>query len=196
MYITEPTIIALQGATRFYAAFFQTMSAMTTVGFNTIDFGAFIVPVAVITILLMYIGASPSGTSGGLKITTFVATIAYLRSKLKNRVQVMFLNRNIPEHRVDVAVSTFIFYFMITFAGILLLTFTEQLPLEQLSFEVLSALGTVGLSMGITSDLTTLGKIVIIFLMFIGRLGVLTFGLAISKTYINKGEVIEDDLAV
>ena len=196
LYFAEPEIISLDGAPRFYAAFFQSMSAMTTVGFNTIDFGGFILPTAMVTILLMYIGASPSGTSGGLKITTFVATVAYLRSKLKNSVEVMFFNRHIPDERVSVAVSTFIFYFMLSFAGIFLLTFSETISLEKISFEVLSALGTVGLSMGITGSLTMFGKIVIICLMFIGRLGVLTFGLAISKTYIDNGHVIEEDIAV
>ncbi|WP_231959463.1 TrkH family potassium uptake protein [Nonlabens sp. Hel1_33_55] len=196
LYFAEPEIISLDGAPRFYAAFFQSMSAMTTVGFNTIDFGGFILPTAMVTILLMYIGASPSGTSGGLKITTFVATVAYLRSKLKNSVEVMFFNRQIPDERVSVAVSTFIFYFMLSFAGIFLLTFSETISLEMISFEVLSALGTVGLSMGITGSLTMFGKIVIICLMFIGRLGVLTFGLAISKTYIDNGHVIEEDIAV
>lgn len=196
MYYVEPAIAALDGATRFYASFFQTMTAMTTVGFNTMDFGVFILPITMVTFLLMYIGASPSGTSGGLKITTFVATIAYLRSRLKNCVDVMFLNRHIPTERVDVAVSTFIFYFMISFLGILILTFSETMPLEKIAFEVLSALGTVGLSMGITGDLSIFGKIVVIFLMFIGRLGVLTFGLAISKTYTDHGDSIEDDIAV
>jgi trk system potassium uptake protein TrkH len=196
MYFAEPAITALDGAARFYASFFQTMTAMTTVGFNTMDFGAFAMPITIVTILLMYIGASPSGTSGGLKITTFVATVAYLRSRLKNCVDVMFLNRQIPTERVDVAVSTFIFYFMISFVGILLLTFSETAPLEIIAFETLSALGTVGLSMGITGDLTVFGKIVIIFLMFIGRLGVLTFGLAISRTYIDSGDVVNEDIAV
>ncbi len=196
LYFSEPAIIALDGASRFYASFFQSMSAMTTVGFNTMDFGSFTLPITMVTILLMYIGASPSGTSGGLKITTFVATVAYLRSKLKNSVDVMFLNRHIPDDRVSVAVSTFIFYFMISFLGILLLTFSEAQSLERISFEVLSALGTVGLSMGITGDLSVFGKIVIICLMFIGRLGVLTFGLAISRAYIERENVIDEDIAV
>ena len=77
-----------------------------------------------------------------------------------------------------------------------ILAFSENIPLEEISFEVLSALGTVGLSMGITGSLTMYGKIVIICLMFIGRLGVLTFGLAISKTYIDDGTVIEEDIAI
>ncbi|BAO54620.1 potassium uptake protein, integral membrane component, KtrB [Nonlabens marinus S1-08] len=184
MYFTEPSIVALDGATRFYASFFQTMTAMTTVGFNTIDNGALVVPVAIVTILLMYIGASPSGTSGGLKITTIVATIAYLRSKLKNSSDFLFFNTRIPDERVDAAVSTFIFYFILSFFGILFLTFSETESLEKISFEVLSALGTVGLTKGITGDLSFFGKAVITCLMFIGRLGVLTFGLAMSRAYV------------
>ncbi|AZQ43355.1 TrkH family potassium uptake protein [Nonlabens ponticola] len=196
MYFAEPVIASLKAPGRFYAAFFQSMSAMTTVGFNTLDFGSFGLAITMITILLMYIGASPSGTSGGLKITTFIASIAYLRSRLKNCKDVLFLNRFIPEQRVHVAVSTFIFYLMISFLGILLLSFSEDFPLDRIAFETLSALGTVGLSTGITGDLTIFGKIVIIILMFIGRLGVLTFGLAISRTYIATNHETKEDLAI
>ncbi|KQC32157.1 potassium transporter TrkH [Nonlabens sp. YIK11] len=198
MYFTEPSIMILEGKTRFYASFFQSMTAMTTVGFNTIDNGVMILPVTMITILLMYIGASPSGTSGGLKITTLVATVAYLRSKLKNCKDFLFFNTKIPSGRVDAAVSTFIFYLIVSFFGVLLLTFSEADTLDRIAFEVLSALGTVGLSMGITGGLTFFGKSVIICLMFIGRLGVLTFGLAISRAYVPDEQEAEEeeDIAV
>ncbi|MGB3591188.1 MAG: potassium transporter TrkG [Nonlabens sp.] len=196
LYFDEPTIIALNGAARFYAAFFQTMTAMTTVGFNTMDIGALSLPVLFTIIFLMYVGASPSGTSGGLKITTFTAVIAYLRSTLKASEEVRFLGRYIPAERVSIALSTFIFYIGIVFAGILLLTHSEDFALTKIMFEVLSALGTVGLSMGITGDLTLFGKIVVILLMFIGRLGVLTFGLALSTGYDNTKEALSVDIAV
>lgn len=196
LYFKEPSIVALDGATRFYASFFQTMSAMTTVGFNTMHIGEFFLPILITISFLMYVGASPSGTSGGLKITTFTAVLAYLRSRLKSSKDVYFLGKRIPSKRVSIALSTFIFYIIIVFVGLLLLTYTEEMLLKDLIFETLSALGTVGLSTGITGDLSSFGKIVIIALMFIGRLGVLTFGVAISRTYHEDEALPDADIAV
>ncbi|MFD1062278.1 TrkH family potassium uptake protein [Winogradskyella litorisediminis] len=198
-YFFEPTVASLDGASRSYAAFFQAMTAMTTVGFNTVDFGAFAMPMLVATVFLMYIGASPSGTAGGMKITTLTAVLAIMKSRLRGSKRITFFGRKIPFERLYIATSSFIFYTSIIFLGVFILTFTEGFNLESIIFEVASALGTVGLSMGITGDLSSIGKIVIILLMFIGRLGVLTFGLAIwSKQASKEGEetYLEDDIAV
>lgn len=195
LYFSEPSIAALKGATRFYAAFFQSMSAMTTVGFNTMPVGDLVLPSLFAIIFLMYVGASPSGTSGGLKITTLTAVVAYLRSKLKACDGVLFFGRKIPPKRVDIAVTTFIFYITIIFFGLLLLTHSENSDFRDIMFETLSAIGTVGLSTGITGDLTVFGKIVIIALMFIGRMGVITFGLALSQAS-DDDDAEEEDIAV
>lgn len=197
-YLFEPTIYALSGKERIYAAFFQAMTAMTTVGFNTVDFGAFLLPMLLVTILLMYIGASPSGTAGGMKITTLTAVLAIMKSRLRGRNKITFLGRSIPFERLYVATSSFIFYTSIIFLGTFVLSFSEDLPFEKILFEVASALGTVGLSTGITGELSNLGKIFIILLMFIGRLGVLTFGIAVWSRGQKEKEtdVFEDDLAV
>lgn len=197
-YFYEPTITALDGASRFYAAFFQSMTAMTTVGFNTVDFGTFAMPMLVATVFLMYIGASPSGTAGGMKITTLTAVLAIMKSRLRGSKRITFFGRIIPFERLYIATSSFIFYTSLIFIGVFILTFSEAFELDKIIFEVASALGTVGISMGITGDLSAIGKITLIGLMFIGRLGVLTFGLAIwSKTITNEErEILEDDIAV
>lgn len=197
-YLYEPTVTALEGRSRFYAAFFQSMTAMTTVGFNTVDFGAFAMPMLVATVFLMYIGASPSGTAGGMKITTLTAVLSIMKSRLRGSKRITFFGRKIPFERLYIATSSFIFYTSLIFIGVFVLTFSEEFQLEKIIFEVASALGTVGLSMGITGDLSVVGKITLIGLMFIGRLGVLTFGLAIwSKTITEEGpEILEDDIAV
>lgn len=197
-YFQEHTIASLGGKERFYAAFFQAMTAMTTVGFNTVDFGSFLLPMLLVTIFLMYIGASPSGTAGGMKITTLTAVFAIMKSRLQGKKRVTFLGKGIPFERLYIATSSFIFYTSIVFFGSFILTFTESFPYEEVLFEVASALGTVGLSTGLTGDLTSIGKVVIILLMFIGRLGVLTFGLAIWSRRVNddKTKVHEDDIAV
>lgn len=197
-YFQEPSIASLVGKERFLAAFFQAMSSMTTVGFNTVDFGAFLLPMLLVTIFLMYIGASPSGTAGGMKITTLTAVFAIMKSRLQGRKRISFLGRGIPFERLYIATSSFIFYTSLVFFGSFLLTFTENFPYEEILFETASALGTVGLSTGITGQLTMFGKIIIILFMFIGRLGVLTFGLAIWSKQTDRGkkEIFEDDLAV
>jgi trk system potassium uptake protein TrkH len=196
-YTYEPTISNLAGNERFLAAFFQSMTAMTTVGFNTVDFGAFMLPMLLVTIFLMYIGASPSGTAGGMKITTLTAVFAIMKSRLTNRKRITFLGRIIPYERLYIATSSFIFYTSIIALGTFILTFTEDFKFEKILFEVASALGTVGLSTGITGGLSVLGKITIIITMFIGRLGVLTFGLAIwAKQHTGDKTIPTDDIAV
>lgn len=196
-YFYEPTITALDGKERLLAAFFQSMTAMTTVGFNTVDFGAFLLPMLLVTIFLMYIGASPSGTAGGMKITTLTAVFAIMKSRLKNSEKITFLGRAIPYERLYVATSSFIFYTSLIALGTFILTFSEDFKFERILFEVASALGTVGLSTGITGDLSMIGKTTIIVMMFIGRLGVLTFGLAIwAKHQQEELQMPTDDIAV
>ena len=178
-------------------SFFQAMSAMTTVGFNTIAIGEFSLPILLLITFLMYIGASPSGTAGGMKITTLTAMLAILKSRLFGQTKITFLNRLIPFERIYVATSTFMLYTSLIFLFSFLLSYFEKFSFESILFEVASALGTVGLSTGITGDLSNIGKILIIILMFIGRVGVLTFGFALLQQK-NKGikKIKLDDLAV
>lgn len=196
-YFLEPSI-AEQSDSRFLTAFFQCMTAMTTVGFNTVDFGLFSQSMMLICIFLMYIGASPSGTAGGIKITTLTAVLAIMKSRLRGRKNITFLGRKIPYERLYIATSAFIFYTIIIVFGTFLITLSHDFKFEDILFEVSSALGTVGISTGITGDLNTFGKIVLIVLMFIGRLGVLTFGLAIWSKTVNEQDkpLLQEDIAV
>ena len=194
IFITEPlSVLGVNNS--LMTSFFQAMSAMTTVGFNTITIGELSLPIILLLTFLMYIGASPSGTAGGMKITTLTAMFSVLKSRLFGQKKITFLNRIIPVERIYVATSTFMLYTTLIFLFSFLLSYTEVFSFEKLLFEVASALGTVGLSMGITSDLSNLGKLLIIVLMFIGRIGVLTFGFALLKQ--NKLKKYRpDDLAV
>ncbi|WP_300008493.1 potassium transporter TrkG [uncultured Dokdonia sp.] len=195
VYITEPSIQISDS--KLSESFFQAMTAMTTVGFNTIPTSGLSLPILLFVTFLMYIGASPSGTAGGLKITTLTAMISVLKSRLFGQKRISFLGRLIPFERLYVATSTFILYTSIIFLFTFLLTYTEQFEFERILFEVASALGTVGLSTGITGGLTEIGKVLVIILMFVGRVGVLTFGFALLKRKKEDNDVqIEDDLAV
>ncbi|NHN26742.1 TrkH family potassium uptake protein [Flavobacterium jejuense] len=181
---------------KFQLSFFQAMTSITTVGFNSISNTSLSLPIVLVTFFLMYIGASPSSTAGGMKVTTLTALVSIIKSKLQNKEKVTFMNRIIPKDRLEIAISTFIFYTGILFLSTFLLTFSEKFAFERILFETLSAIGTVGLSTGITGDLSVFGKIVIIVIMFIGRLGVLTFGLAILARKKQKKEHNEEDLAI
>lgn len=196
IYFTEP-LVSNTGDHPIMKSFFQAMSAMTTVGFNTIPTGLLTTPVLLVLVLLMYIGASPSGTAGGMKITTLTAMISILKSRILGQSKITFFSRTIPFERLYVATSTFILYTSLIFIFSVLLSFSEKDSYENILFEVASALGTVGLSTGLTTKLTVVGKLLIIVLMFIGRVGVLTFGFALLARK-QKGikTTIEEDLAV
>jgi trk system potassium uptake protein TrkH len=196
IFIYEPLLKSFSFGERLQLAFFQATTSITTVGFNTVVVGNLSLPILLVTFFLMYVGASPSSTAGGMKITTLTALISIIKSKLQNNSKVTFLNRVIPKDRLDIAISTFIFYTSILFLSTFLLTFSENFTFEKVLFETLSAMGTVGLSMGITGNLSDFGKIIIICIMFIGRLGVLTFGLAILAKKQQKTHKNEEDLAV
>jgi trk system potassium uptake protein TrkH len=177
-YFFEPSVQNLAD-NKFMISFFQSMSALTTVGFNTVPIGSLTLSVLLVIIFLMYIGASPSGTGGGMKSTTLTALIAIMWSRIRNSNQVTFFGNSIPAERLYVATSVFMLYAAVIFLSTFLLSLSENFELRDLIFETTSAIGTVGLSTGITGGLSSLGKIIIIFIMFVGRLGVLTFGLAI-----------------
>lgn len=181
LYLSEPALQEYPRWERFMIALFQSMSAMTTTGYNTIDLSV-IVPISLIVMsMTMYIGASPSGTGGGLKSTTLSAIFAFTRSKLKQEPQVTLNGHIIPPYRLDTALTTVIFYSFILFVGIYAMTLCEPADTNclQLLFEGASALATTGLSCGALNELTQGSKYVLIALMFIGRVGVVTFGNAL-----------------
>jgi trk system potassium uptake protein TrkH len=170
-------------------SFFQIMTALTTVGFNTVPINALSESVILLLTFMMIIGASPSGTGGGLKTTTFSAIIGLVRSTCRGDSEVKFWGRRVPDDRVKTAVATFVFYVLALSAGTYLLTLTDSFPFSKILFESASALGTVGLSMGITSSLTALGKFIIILMMFVGRVSPLSLGVSLFV----KSELIFDD---
>lgn len=195
-FLGEPSIQTLPVSKRLTAAAFQVMTSITTVGFNTIPIGGLSPASLFLIILLMVIGASPSGTGGGLKTTTFTALLGVIKSVISGRMEVLFWGRTIPAERVRVAVASLGFYVISLITGCYLLALTQNESFEKLLFEAASALGTVGLSTGITAALTSSGKLIIIVLMFLGRLGPLTFGMALflpsPKQPKKKRDKIED----
>lgn len=196
IFLCEPGIQTKPLEEKLMAAFFQAMTAMTTVGFNTISISEISRAVLLVLTILMLIGASPSGTGGGLKSTTFSALLGLMRSALHGGQEVRFWGHPIPLERVWTAMAALGFYLFMFVAGTFVLELTEKFEFEQTLFEAASALGTVGLSTGVTPALSAIGKLVVVFLMFCGRLGPLTFGVALFFSGPLKSDEQDNDLAV
>lgn len=192
--IFDQSLWPLPFGERILASWFQAMTALTTVGFNTHSIASLSAFSVLIMLVLMIIGASPSGTGGGLKSTTVSAALGVMWSNLRGLGTTAYLGRRIPEARLFTAFSAIIFYlvvFLLGSGGLLLL---QSQPFEDILFEAASALGTVGLSRGMTGDLATVSKFIVIFLMFVGRIGPLSFGIALfyEKSKIQSKKPLED----
>lgn len=166
---------------RFVSASFQAISASSTTGFNTADISQLSQTSLLAIILLMFIGAPAGGTGGGIKTTTFAVILLFVWSLLKGQQEVNIFERRIPRNTVSQTVGIGVMAIGWAIIIILLLTITEQSDFLTIFFEVISALGTVGLSMGLTAALSTAGKAAIILTMLIGRVGLLSIGLSLMQ---------------
>lgn len=162
--------------TLFYALF-QSVTTRSG-GLATMDIQDLSQPTLLFMSILMFIGASPSSVGGGIRTTTFAVNILSLYSFAKGGRTVRVFKRQLHEEDILKASVVMTMGFLLCASALLILSITENVPLMNLVVEVCSAFGTTGLSTGITPDLTTPGKLVLIVLMFIGRVGILTFILA------------------
>ncbi|MGE7269940.1 TrkH family potassium uptake protein [Brevibacillus panacihumi] len=178
----NPKTIQPLGATgKFLASFYQAVTPRTA-GSNTLNIPDLTHPTLLLTIYLMFIGASPGSTGGGIKTTTTATLLGAVWSQIKGKEDVSFFRHRIVHDLVYKALT-------VTVAGLLLvtcitmcLTITEQgADFFMILFEATSAFGTVGLSMGLTPELSPLGRILIIFTMFAGRVGTLTIAFALAR---------------
>jgi len=175
LWIFEPSIRALPVSEQLQNAFFQAMTASTTVGFNSVPIGALAPASILVLYLLMFIGASPAGTGGGLKTTTAAALAATALASLRGWRDASLGGYRLPAQRVQQAAGTLVMALVVILTAVILLDLTGSYSFDRVLFEVISALSTVGLSMGATSELDTLGKLIITMVMFIGRVGILAF---------------------
>jgi len=167
---------------RILGSFFQSITARTA-GFNTLDIGRLVTPTLLVLIALMFVGAGSGSCAGGVKLTTFGVLIMMVLSRLKGSPRPQVWHRSVPIATVGRAGALLSGAVLIIMLGTLALHITEGWGLQQgvprgmfldLLFETTSAWGTVGLSTGITPRLTSAGKIVLVAVMFIGRVGPLT----------------------
>lgn len=164
------------------AAFFQSVTPRTA-GYNTIDIAALTAPSLFLTMILMFVGASPGSTGGGVKTTTFAIIVMTVGSVLHGKKDVVAFKRTIMGPAIRKAISVVVIALAIVILMIFVLLCTEpDASFETIVFEVLSAFGTVGLTTGLTPQLSIGGKIAISITMFVGRLGPLTVAYAISRS--------------
>ncbi|SET28478.1 Trk-type K+ transport system, membrane component [Oceanobacillus limi] len=124
---------------------------------------------------LMFIGASPSSAGGGIRTTTFALVVIFIITYARGGNSIRIFRREVHEQDLMKAVTVTLMAIMVVFGSLLLISIVEPFTITEILFEVTSAFGTVGLSMGITSELTTFSKIFLMALMFIGRVGIITF---------------------
>lgn len=130
---------------------------------------------------LMFIGASPSSAGGGIRTTTFALVIVFIITYARGGKSIKLFNREVYEDDLMKAVTVTLMAFVLIFTSLLIISLLEPFTIEQILFEVTSAFGTVGLSLGITNKLTVASKLILIILMFIGRVGVISFLLMFKR---------------
>ena len=147
-----------------------------TAGFNSVNMSLLSFPTVILMVFLMWIGASPGGTGGGVKTTTFAIMVMNFISMAKGEKSLIIQKREIKNASINRAFAIIMTsLLLIGFATSLILYFDPQFYLDQIVFEVFSAFSTTGLSLGVTAGLSDSSKLVLIFMMFIGRVGSLTF---------------------
>jgi len=162
-------------------ALFQSVTPRTA-GFNTIPIDQLETPSKLITMILMFVGGSPGSTAGGIKTTTLGIIVLTILMVIRGKDDIEFSYRRIAKDTANKALAVFSVVLTLALSIIVLLTITEpSLAFVDVMFEVFSALGTVGLSTGITSSLSTIGKLIIAVAMFFGRVGPLTMVVALTQ---------------
>ncbi|GAB6138268.1 TrkH family potassium uptake protein [Halanaerobaculum tunisiense] len=179
------TLGDLSVGNKLVAAYFQGVTPRTA-GFNTVPIGNLTAGSLFLVIILMIIGASPGSTGGGLKTTTVGVLLLTTYSLVRGKKTPQLFGRTILQSTIYKALAVTLSGLLFVVLASLVLTVTETASFIRIFFEAISAFGTVGLSTGITSSLTVIGKLVVVVLMFIGRVGPLTLAVAL-------GEKVETD---
>ena len=164
---------------RMLAALFSAVTPRTA-GFNTVDTASLSEGGTLLTVILMIIGAGSGSTGGGVKISTFAVQLLSVFAYMKGRQDVNVMERRLDQTLCRRAFCSVLLYIGIALGASYVISAVQPLPLKNIMFEVFSALGTVGLSTGITSQLELLPKIIIILLMYAGRVGSVTVFMAVT----------------
>lgn len=164
---------SLPAGERWFSSLFQAVTPRTA-GFNTVSLSSMTGTGHALMIILMLIGGSPGSTAGGMKTTTIAVLLANSLAVFRRKKNAQMFGRRIEDNTVKSASTLLVMYLFLTFSGAFLISLIEKLPIKICIFETASAIGTVGLSLGITPDLGILSHLILILLMFFGRVGGLT----------------------
>ncbi len=167
---------------KLHNAWFQSVT-LRTAGFNSVDIAGSSNPVFLVMLCLMFIGGSPGGTAGGIKTTTLGIVAMTFWASIIGRSEVIAQSRRISQVTINRAITIVASGSAILFLVVLMLETTQQVSARELLFEAVSALGTVGLSLGATAHLDGIGKIIIMLAMFIGRVGPITLFMLLSEEH-------------
>lgn len=174
-------LAGMSGKDKLLASAFSSVTARTA-GFNTIDTGQLTHASKLLTMVLMFIGGSPGSTAGGIKTVTTMVLIAYVWSNLRASKGVNVFNRRLDDDVIRKASNVVVISLIMAVTSAILICFLQpDLEVEDILFEVFSAIGTVGMSTGVTRDLSLASRIVIILLMYCGRIGSMSFALSFTE---------------
>lgn len=162
------------------ASFFSSATARTA-GFNTTDTAALTSASKLLTILLMFIGGSPGSTAGGIKTVTMMVLLVYVWSNLRASKGCNIFGRRLDDENIKKASNVVIISLLMAMAAALAISSMQDIPMEDIMFEIFSAIGTVGMTTGITRSLTTASRLIIILLMYCGRIGSMSFALSFTE---------------
>lgn len=176
----DRSLAGLPLGSRLWASFFQS-TTMRTCGFNTVDISKLGAATFLFAMVFMFIGGSSGSTAGGIKTTTAAVLALSVRSMLTGRSDIEIFGRRIPKQVLYRSIAITFISIVLVVVFLMMLLHTQHLSFTHLAFEAVSAFGTVGLSAGATPKLTTIGRLLIISLMFIGRTGPLTLALAVGE---------------
>lgn len=180
------TIKGMSTGEQILTSLFGSVTARTA-GFNTVDTGALQPESKLLTIILMFIGGSPGSTAGGVKTTTIAVILIYVISNLRGENGCNVFHRRIGDEVIKKASMVFCLNLFLGLMSVTLILATSNLRMSDVLFEVYSAISTVGMTTGITRDLNVVGRIVIIILMYCGRIGSMTFALSFVAKPETKG---------
>lgn len=192
-YSNPATLKDMSMKDKILSAFFASVSPRTA-GFNSIDLAGMSMASVLLTIILMFIGGSPGSTAGGIKTSTAGVLLLTVMSVIKGREDTEVFKKKISKETVYKAFAVVVIALGLVFTVTVLLTITESgagVPFEQYLFEATSAFGTVGLTMGLTQKLTSIGKMIVALTMYAGRIGPLTLLVAIAIRSDNKTNSIK-----
>lgn len=165
---------------RWIVSFFQSVT-LRTAGFNTADFSAISRSTVVIFCILMFVGGSPGSTAGGVKTTTFAVLVLSAVTSARRSNSITVFKKRLEDKTARQASAVVVVYVLTLSAAIMLMCAVEPFPLASIVFEAVSAMGTVGVTMGITPELSAVSKYTVILLMYAGRIGGLTLMLTLAE---------------